>query len=342
MKLGWAISGIFFFILLGSLLLESCRKNDLHIVTPISLSIPANFPAPSNNFNQLTEEAFQLGKKLFHDGRLSKDGNFPCASCHQQVAAFTTFEHDRSHGINNSHTLRNAPSLFNLAWYPYFNQDGSAATLDEVSRRHITHPNEMGETMEAVLAKLKEDGEYKEMFRQAYGPGLITSGKMMNALAQYLLNLVSADSKYDRVKKGQESFTAEEQNGYLVFQSKCASCHKEPLFTDFSFRNTGLPIDDHLKDYGRVRVTGNPADSLKFRVPSLRNLNFSSYYAHDGRFSFPRMMIQHYRNGVVPGPTVDPLVANGIALTNLEENNLVFFLRTLSDSGFINNPRYRE
>ena len=144
------------------------------------------------------------------------------------------------------------------------------------------------------------------------------------------------------MKKGQESFTAEEQNGYAVFQAKCASCHTEPLFTDFSFRNTGLPIDNMLQDYGRMRVTGNSADSLKFRVPSLRNLNFSSYYGHDGRFSFFRMMIQHYRNGVVPGPTVDPLVANGIPLTTLEENNLVFFLRTLSDSSFIMNTRYAE
>jgi cytochrome c peroxidase len=311
-------------------------------VTPITFTIPGGFPATKQDVNQLTEEAFLLGRKLFHDGRLSKDGNFPCSSCHQQLAAFTTFEHDRSHGYNNSHTLRNAPALFNLAWYPVFNQDGRTATLDAISLAHITAEDEMGETIAGVLAKLKDDDEYKEMFSKAYGSKTITTERMLNALTQYLLNLVSAESKYDKVKKGQEVFTAEEQNGYVVFQSKCVTCHTEPLFTDFSFRNTGLPIDNLLKDYGRFRVTGNSSDSMKFRVPSLRNLNFSSYYSHDGRFSFPRMMIQHYRDGVQPGTTVDPIVANGIPLTTLEENNLIYFLRTLSDSSFIMNSKYME
>ena len=338
----WTISILFSFILGGTFLLESCRKNEHHSTTPLVFTIPPGFPATKQNVNLLSEEAFLLGRKLFHDGRLSKDGNFPCSSCHQQLAAFTTFEHDRSHGYNNSHTQRNAPALFNLAWYPLFNQDGSASTLDEISLAHITAPDEMGETIAGVLAKLKDDAEYQEMFRKAYGTTTISSERIMNALSQYLLNLVSADSKYDRVKKGQEAFTAEEQSGYVVFQAKCASCHTEPLFTDFSFRNTGLPIDNLLKDYGRFRVTGNSSDSMKFRVASLRNLNFSSYYAHDGRYSFPRMMVQHYRDGVQPGTTVDPLVAGGIPLTTLEENNLVYFLRTLSDSSFIKNPKYME
>jgi cytochrome c peroxidase len=258
------------------------------------------------------------------------------------VASFTTFEHDRSHGFGNSHTLRNAPALSNLAWYPYFNQDGSGKSLEGVSLAHILHPNEMAETIPGIINKLKDDEDYKNKFRAAYGSATITSDRMLNALTQFLVNMVSANSKYDRVKKGEAGFTNQEQSGYTIFQSKCASCHKEPLFTDFSFRNVGLPVDPQLNDHGRMFVTGNKNDSLKFRVTSLRNIEFSSYYAHDGRFSTFRHMIQHYRNGVVPSPTLDPQLANGITLTNAEENDLVVFLRTLNDSSYITNPRFGE
>ena len=324
-----------------SMLMNSCRKDDL---TTINFIVPPGFPPPQYNFsaNPLTEEGFQLGKKLFFDGRLSADGNFDCGSCHQPVAAFTTFEHDRSHGYNNSHTLRNAPGLFNLAWLVEYNQDGSAKTLDDVYRRHITSPTEMGESISNVLNKLKTDANYKSMFKAAFADDKITEDRMYKALSQFVTSLVSAESKYDKVKKGDASFTAEEQTGHTVFQAKCATCHKEPLFTDYTYRNNGLEIDVGLNDHGRMRVTNNSADDLKFRVPSLRNAELTSYYGHDGRLSVFRMMIQHYRNGIVASPTLDPLLTNGIQLTNAEENALVAFIRTLSDSTFLNNSRYRE
>jgi cytochrome c peroxidase len=334
------------FIIGGSVLLNSCRKSDRPFAgaTPITLPIPQGFPQPVYNFqnNPLTEESFLLGRKLFYDGRLSIDGNFPCASCHQQVAAFTTFEHDRSHGYNHSHTLRNAPGLANLAWYPVYKWDGSATTIESISLAHITAPNEMAETMDNVINKLKNDTAYQRLFRAAYLSEQITSDRILKALTQFVLNLVSANSKYDKVKKGEASFTPEEQSGYAVFQAKCATCHTEPLFTDFSFRNVGLEVDENLQDYGRMRVTGNGADSLKFRVPSLRNVNMTSYYTHDGRYSVMRMMVQHYRFGINQSATLDPLLTNGISLTDAQENDIIAFLRTLSDSSYINNPRFRE
>lgn len=322
--------------------MNSCRKTPLNL-TRINFTIPPGFPQPQYNFatNPLSEEGFQLGKKLFFDGRLSIDGHFPCGSCHQPVAAFTTFEHDRSHGYNHSHTLRNAPGLFNLAWLSEYNQDGSAKTLEEVYRKHITDPTEMAETISNVLNKLKGDADYKRMFSAAFGDEKITEDRLYKALTQFVMNLVSADSKYDKVKKGEASFTAEEQSGYTIFQSKCATCHKEPMFTDYSYRNNGLEIDAGLNDHGRMRVTGNSADDLKFRVPSLRNAELTSYYSHDGRMSVFRMMIRHYRNGINQSSTLDPLLANGIQLTNQEEDQLVAFIRTLSDSSFLNNPRFR-
>ena len=346
MKTWIVITGLFLFLVSGVLVLNSCRKTPLssYRPTPINFTIPKGFPNPVYNFqnNPLTEESFLLGRKLFYDGRLSLDGHFPCSSCHQQVAAFTTYEHDRSHGYNHSHTLRNAPGLANLAWYPVYKWDGSASTIEAISLAHITAPDEMAETMNGIILKLKNDTAYQRLFQAAYGSPQVTQDGILKALSQFVVNLVSANSKYDKVKRGEASFTAQEQNGYTVFQNKCNTCHTEPLFTDFSFRNVGFEMEPFLNDYGRMRVTGDAKDSLKFRVPSLRNVDLTSYYLHDGRLSAMRMMLEHYRSGINPGPTLDPLLTNGISLTDSEENDIISFLRTLSDSSYINNPRYRE
>lgn len=317
-----------------------------HPATPLSFVVPQGFPQPHYNFtaNPTSEEGFLLGRKLFYDGRLSVDNVHSCASCHQQVAAFTTFEHDRSHGVNHTHTLRNATALANLAWYPgVYNQDGSATSLESVYANHITSPTEMGDNVPNVLSKISTDTVYPRMFKAAFGDEQITAARMYNALTQFVINMVSANSKYDKMLRGEYTFNSFEQSGYQTFQAKCASCHKEPLFTDFSFRNNGLPVDPGLNDFGRMRATGSSADSLKFRVPSLRNVELTSYYGHDGRMSVMRMMVQHYRQGVItPSATLDPLLANGISLTTAEEDNLIYFLRTLSDSSYLTNPRFRE
>ena len=332
------------FIVAGTVLLDSCKKHNFVSAHPIEFVNPPGFPQPTYNFsaNPLTEEGFLLGRKLFYDGKLSSTSNVYCGSCHQPTAAFTTFEHDRSHGINGNHTLRNAPGIFNLAWYPYFNQDGNANSLWQVYENHITHPKEMGETISNVLTKLQKDTSYKRMFLAAFGSETITSGKMYKALDQFVVSLVSSNTKYDKVMQGYESFTASQQSGYNIFQSKCGSCHSGIFFTDFSFRNIGLEVDPALSDYGRMRVTNKSSDSIKFRVPSLRNLDFTSYYLHDGRINFPRNVLKFYQTGIKQSPTLDPLLTNGIQLTQTEEDNLVEFLRTLSDSTFLNNARFRQ
>lgn len=342
MKSRFVILLLVVFVAAGSLLLHSCRKTTVE-TRVIPFSTPNGFPQPVYNFatNPITEEGFQLGKKIFFDYRLSIDGQVACGSCHQPVAAFTTFEHDRSHGANHTHTLRNAPGLFNLAWYGEFNQDGSAPNLEAVYRNHIVSPTEMAETITGVLGKIKNDASYKPLLRAAFGDESVSEDRLYKALNQFVLSLVSADTKYDKMRKGQASFNVQEQQGYTVFKAKCASCHAEPLFTDFSYRNVGLEVDPQLNDYGRMRVSGKPADSLKFRVPSLRNAEYTSYYTHDGRLSIFRMMIQHYRFSVNGSPTLDPLLTNGIQLTDAEEDALVAFIRTLSDTAFLNNPRFR-
>jgi cytochrome c peroxidase len=152
--------------------------------------------------------------------------------------------------------------------------------------------------------------------------------------------MVSSNSKYDKVLRNEASFTTSEQSGYNIFKQKCASCHVEPLFTDYSYRNIGMPVDAFLNDKGRIRVTGNSIDSLKFKVPTLRNADLSFPYGHDGRFTSYDQVFEHYRSGVVNGPTTDPLVRDRIPLSNFEFGQLKSFISTLTDTSFINNKKF--
>lgn len=333
------------FIFQFSWLLGSCKKNDNpNHLTFLKQEVPEGFPDPVYRFadNPLTKEGVELGRKLFYDGRLSLDGNFPCASCHQQIGSFGTYEHDRSHGYNGSHTLRNAPVLFNLAWQDKFHWDGEFSSLFNEAAQPINGHIEMAESFTGVINKLQKDPDYRKQFRNVFRTEFISPEQILKALAQFTGSMVSANSKYDLYKKGSATFTAQEENGYQLFQANCSTCHPEPLFTDYSLRNIGLPVDNFLNDFGRIRITHDPADSLKFKVPTLRNVYISSNYMHDGRFNTLAQCINHYRNGIQPGATLDPLLINGIQLTNTEATDLALFLRTLTDSSFIKDPRFSK
>lgn len=328
-----------------SIIIGACKKEqNTDGLTGLQQELPAGFPSPVYKFNDnpLTKEGFELGRKLFYDGRLSIDNMHPCSSCHQQIAAFGTFEHDRSHGVYNSHTLRNAPVLFNLAWNTNFNWDGRFLSMVDLTADKIHGDTEMDETFEGIRKKLEADKEYRELFKKVFRYPFIRSEDILKALAQFIGYMVSANSKYDQVLKGTNSFTASENRGYQLFKTNCASCHPEPMFTDFSIRNNGLPVDNSLKDYGRMRVTGDRGDSIKFKIPTLRNTGVSSNFMHDGRFNTLFQCINHYRTGIQQSPTLDPLLRNGITLTNAEANDIAEFLRTLTDSTFLGDSRFRQ
>jgi cytochrome c peroxidase len=328
-----------------SYLVGSCNKHDIvHATTSLQQQIPAGFPDPTYKFqdNPLTEEAFQLGRKLFYDGRLSRDSNFPCASCHQQIAIFGTYEHDRSHGYGMSHTLRNAPPLFNLVWQKELHWDGRFTSLyTEATQPILTH-NEMAENFFTIIFRVGSDTQYRRMFSAAFGNPVPTEDKILRALAQFTGSIVSSNSKYDLYKKGQATFTASEQSGYQIYQAKCATCHPEPMFTDYTYRNNGLPVDTELNDYGRIRVTRKSEDSLKFRVPSLRSVNLTANYMHDGRFNTLLQVLNHYSTGIQNSATLDPLLVNKISLSASEKTDLISFLKTLSDSTILHNPRFSK
>jgi cytochrome c peroxidase len=308
----------------------------------IAFISPEGWPKPYYNFekNTLSQEGFELGKKLFFDGSLSKDGNFACASCHQQFGAFNNYEHVLSHGYNNQLTKRNAPGLFNLAWQKNFMWDGSINNLDEQYLMPLTAHNEMAENIDSVIQKLKKDTTYLRLFTLVFGKQGINKKTIGQAFSQFLVMLVSNNSKYDRVMNGKATFTQSEQEGYEIFKQKCNSCHTEPLFTDNSFRNTGLMPDYSIQDFGRMDVTKDSNDFMKFRVPSLRNLQVTFPYGHDGRFYRLYNVIEHYRTNLVAMPNTDSLVKYNIPITNYEVARLTAFLQTLTDSLFLSNKKF--
>ena len=332
---------LFIFLLV---IFQACKKNgDTAIVgTSLTFPIPVGWPAPVYNFdsNRLTVEGVTLGRKLFYDSKLSIDGSVSCAGCHQQFAAFTTYDHDFSHGINFKHGTRNTPTLTNLAWSTSFMWDGGITNLEQVTIAHITSPTDMGESINGVIKKLQADARYTNLFKAAYGDENITSERLAKAISQFELTLVSNYSRYDKMKRGEALFNVAESSGYDIFKSKCINCHAGPFFTDGSFRNIGLAIDNNIKDYGRMRVTANAVDSLKFKVPSLRNVEWSIPYGHDGRFNSFDILMEHYRSKVVDGPTTDPLVKNKIPISNFEIGQIKSFLDTLTDTAFLNNKRF--
>lgn len=306
-----------------------CNKDDgRRAASPLEFPMPDGWPATQYDFtsNPLTKEGFELGRKLFFDGRLSKDGNFPCVSCHQPFAAFATFEHDFSHGFNDQFTTRNAPALFNLAWHREMHHDGGIANLDLQPLAPITAPNEMAESLPNVLEKLKADDDYQRMFREAFGTSEISTATMTKALSQFMLMLVSSNAKYDRVKAGKDIFNVNEAAGYAIFQQKCNNCHTEPLFTNLRFASNGLTLNPALNDIGRMRITGSSTDSLHFKVPSLRNIMVTQPYMHDGRFWYLSDVYTHYEKS--------------ISLSPVERSLLTEFFRTLTDSSFIADPRF--
>jgi cytochrome c peroxidase len=332
-------------VLFISSILLACTKEVTQLFE--GFQKPSNFPDPVYKFenNRITKSGFELGRKLFFDPILSADNTISCGSCHIPTSAFTQHGHSVSHGINDLLGTRNSPPIMNLAWSNSFMWDGGIVDLDLQPIAPITSHVEMGETMNNALLKLQKSASYKAYFNAAFGSEEITNIKMLKALSQYMLMCVSAASKYDSVMRNQQKFTTIESQGYIIFQNKCNTCHKEPLFTDNSFRNNGLQPSE-INDQGRSMITLASSDRYKFKVPSLRNLGFTAPYMHDGRFLNLEAVLEHYNSQVAPTPNLDPILTNGttrgIPLTKEERVQLFAFLATLDDRNFITNPLIAE
>lgn len=303
---------------------------------------PAHFPEPAYNLasNPVTKEGFELGRKLFYDGILSRDGSISCGSCHIQYSAFTQHGHNVSHGIDDRLGTRNSPPTQNLAWSTSFFWDGGVFNLDLFSMSPIENPVEMDEKLPHVISKLNNHPLYPALFEKAFGSREVTGANLMKALSQFMLMLVSADSRYDKYMQGDTSvLSATEKKGMQLFMANCNTCHTAPLFTDNKFHNNGLL---QTADKGRSIITLNPEDQYKFKTPSLRNAEKTTPYMHDGRFETLEEVLKHYHSGVRPSATLDPLLTNGIRLSTEEQEQVVAFLKTLTDSKFITDKRFSE
>lgn len=313
----------------------ACSKDAVYIPLDeeIQVSIPENFPEIQYDLsaNSPTKRGFELGKKLFYDGKLSANGVISCGFCHEQRFAFTHHGHQFSHGIEDREGIRNAPAIQNMAFLKEFAWDGATAHLDLFPIIPITNEAEMGETMTNVLEKLRADSEYPKLFSEAFEEGAITHENFLKALSKFMLMMVSANSRYDQFIRGEngESFSQTELKGMQLFQQKCSSCHQTDLFTDQAFRNNGLPVNPKINDLGRAEVSGKAADNYKFKVPSLRNVGVTAPYMHDGRFGSLEAVLDFYDHGVVDSPTLDEKLRQngqlGIPMKETEKRPLLLF-----------------
>lgn len=314
---------------------------------PFTPAVTRRFPQVSlPRDNPLTEEGVALGRQLFHDTRLSVNGTQSCASCHEQARAFSDARRF-STGAEQQVGKRNAMPLFNLAWHSSFFWDGRAPTLREQVLMPITDPAEMNETLPNVVEKLSADAGLAAEFAQAFGTPGVTAERLAWALEQFLLTLISQESRFDRAARKLTTLTESEKRGLQLFVTEfdpkngvrgadCFHCHGGTLFTSQTFANNGLPLAED--DIGLMAVTGKEADKGRFKVPSLRNIALTAPYMHDGRFTTLEEVVEHYSSGVQRSATLDPNLAKhpeaGIQLTGEEKADLVAFLRTLTDETF--------
>lgn len=229
----------------------------------------------------------------------------------------------------------------NLAWQSSFMWDGAIHHLDMQALAPITHPSEMGSSIDTVVNRLNKLSKYHQLFDKAYGNPEATGEKTLKAISQFMLTLVSANSKYDLVMAQKDTFTLQESNGYTLFKRNCASCHAEPLFTTHQFANNGLPIDSSLRDMGRYNITLDSSDAYKFKIPTLRNIEYTYPYMHDGRFKKLSQVLRHYTSGLEQSNTISDPLKQTIILSSNEQVDIIAFLLTLSDKEFVFNKKFQ-
>jgi cytochrome c peroxidase len=326
---------------------QSAAQAALPGTTPYQLAVSERLPKvklPADN--PLTEEGVTLGRRLFNDRRLSRDNSQSCASCHQTARAFTDGR-AQSPGVNGDLGRRNAMPLVNLAWAKEFFWDGRARTLREQVLMPVQDAHEMNEVLERVVSKLNADITYSAQFKAAFGSSEITTNRLALALEQFLLTLVSQESRFDHAARKLATLTPQEQRGLQLFVTEhdparglrgadCFHCHGGNLFSNHEFMNNGL--EERGGDLGRMEVSKSEADRGKFKVPSLRNVALTAPYMHDGRFATLEVVIAHYNGPLHRSATLDPNLAKhpqaGLNLSAEDQAALVAFLKTLTDEQF--------
>lgn len=318
--------------------------------TPLTLTIPKGLPPldiPASN--PMTVEGVALGRRLFYETLLSGDNTMSCGTCHIQANGFAEPK-QTSVGINGEVGTRNAMSIINIGWVRTgLFWDGRSATLEEQALEPVRNPIEMASSWQEVESKLNAHTEYPQLFKAAFNVDYIDSLTVTKAIAQFMRTLISGNSRFDRWHNRQEiQLNDQELRGFILYtteEADCFHCHGlGGLITDNQFNNNGLDVE--YTDMGRYEVTGNEMDRARFRTPTLRNIEMTAPYMHDGRFFTLEEVVEHYSEHVKVSPTISPLMElvgnNGAQLTQQQKEDLVAFLRTFTDHEFLNNPDFSD
>ncbi|WNJ20130.1 cytochrome c peroxidase [Pontibacter sp. G13] len=341
-------------ILISSVLFSCCGGDEPPptpdpSLDPIELELPAHFPVPNiPSDNPMTQAKIDLGKKLFFDKRLSADSTIACASCHLQENAFSD-PNAVSVGVEGRTGERNAMSIQNLVFAQFLFWDGRSETLEDQAVEPLLDPREMNISLEELERRLTADAQYPDLFQHAFG-GVPTSERFAMAIATFERSVVSYESKYDQYVESQDStiFSELEWRGLKLFfdetpgiqHPECFHCHGGFNFDDQAdvFSDNGL---DFSPEPGRAEVTGDFFfDQGKFKVPSLRNVEHTAPYMHDGRFATLEEVMDHYQNRGDRIVGTNPFI-NSIFLTEGDKTAIIAFLKTLSDPNYLTNPAYQ-
>lgn len=368
----------FFEMLLASTLilvlsLSACTHDETdYNPTPYQITVPKYFPTrmniPANN--PMTVEGVELGRYLFYDGRMSgntePDKMMSCGTCHLQSRSFECgidhpkFTGGRTFGITGIVTPHYMLPMINLVWNEsgYFwagsiwgnNSNTSQRTLEDVVRMGVTAPHEMSGDTNKTKALIQSIPGYPELFEKAFGSRTVTFVNISKAVAQFVRTLISSDSKFDKYMRGEQQLSSQELSGYVLFMTEdgadCFHCHGgsgNPLFTTNLFYNNGK--DSAFNDSrDRFSVTGDANDHGAYKATTLRNIELTGPYMHDGRFNTLEEVIDFYSQGIIWSPYIHPLMhhANdgGIQLTPVEKADLIAFIKTLRDETFLTNPAF--
>ena len=353
------------FVLLSLVILVSCEDDEMGDMevfdpTPYQLVLPTVLEPfeplmkiPDDN--PLTVEGVALGRKLFFETRLSADGTLSCAGCHIPDKSFAENK-QFSTGIDGIEGTRNAQNIVNLSWMNSLFWDGRAESIEKQALEPVVNPIEMHNSWSDVENELMSDDEYRQLFKAAFGTENIDSILVVKAIAQFERTLISGNSAFDRYLNEeptgwkQEDFDAA-LRGLDVFMAEekgdCFHCHGDPtnpFWTDNLFHNNGL--DATFSDLGLGAITGSESDNGKFKTPTLRNLLFTAPYMHDGRFNSLEEVVDHYSTGLKNSPTIDPLMKKidqgGAQLSPQDKSDLIMFMKSLTDSSFVNNPNFQD
>lgn len=336
-----------------------------YVLTPPTHFGDDNFVIPEDN--PLTVEGIALGRNLFYEKMLSRNHRVSCGSCHQQAKAFTDGQ-AFSKGLDGELTSKSSMSLVNMLWQTKFFWDGRATGLEAQALEPIQDHIEMDLSLAEAVERLSTSSSYRQQFEQAFETDEITADQIAKALSQFMRTLISSNSRYDRYLLGEDVFTDQEKLGMDLFFThpepsiglrggNCGDCHLNILTSGDrngyqGFHNNGIDAEDNLQN-GLMDITEEAIDQGKFKAPSLRNIELTAPYMHDGRFKSLEEVLDHYNDNVQTSSTLDVLITDAtnntenvlpvkLGLTQEEKEAIIAFLHTLTDEIFITNEDFSD